>query len=422
MRLLPCAAVALLLATACVPTHPWPGPAASLTPDAGRCRVGAVRTDPLVTEWPASEKSSLEAQLRHGGVAVEYTGCAMRVLTRCRLGGDYAWQRTSPATDSFEIRGEDELWAKLPLGAAALEGELSRSGKLKVKTRVSGQLRLDGATAESVPRSEDCARATHVVGAVSIGAFSLESEGTAKGKAELEVQSVSAGGKRERGEALVRSAGDPDTCSSATDREPHADCRSPIQVFLWPIAGRAAVEGPAGTVRAELLAGDANGRWDVLYDDEVICTTPCSHWVDPSRPILLRSREDGQGGGRERVMVPDLWPAADSGSVRVVAHPANLGRRLTGMSIGGTGLLALMMGGMIALADCGDTSTDPFLQEHNRCGAGQTTAAIGAIATGVGAWLFLASGPRIDVQPGGARPSRPWGSVTFGPGFVAGGF
>lgn len=400
-------AAALALVTACAPLQPWRGPAASgVLPESGRCRVGAGRTDPLVTEWPASEKSSLEAQLRQGGVAVEYTGCAMRVLTRCRLGGGYEWQRTSTATDAFEIRGEDELWAKLPLGAAALEGELARRGKLEVKTRVAGQLRLEGAGAESVPRTDECARATHVVGAVSVGAFSLSSEGNSRAKAGVEVSPVSAGATRERGETLVRSAGDPDRCSASTDREPHADCRSPIQVFLWPIAGRATAEGPAGTVRTELISADANQRWDVLYDDEVICTTPCARWTDPSRPILLRSREDGRNG-RERLTVLDLWPAADSGSVRVVAHPARLGRRMAGMSIGGMGLLTAMMGGMIALADCGDTSTDPFIQSHNRCDGGKTAAAIGAVVAGVGAWLFLDSGPTADVQAGGAR-SRAW--------------
>ena len=44
------------------------------------------------------------------------------------------------------------------------------------------------------------------------------------------------------------------------------------------------------------------------------------------------------------------------------------------------------------------------------------------IAAGLGAWLFLDSGATVEVQPGGARPGRPWGSVLFGPGFVAGTF
>src|SRR6266545_378847 len=86
---------------------------------APRCRTGAGRSNPLVTEWPASEKANLEALLRGGAVAVEYTGCSMRVLTTCRLPGSYGWLRTTPSSDVVEIDDVDQLYAKLPLGAVS---------------------------------------------------------------------------------------------------------------------------------------------------------------------------------------------------------------------------------------------------------------------------------------------------------------
>ena len=129
------------------------GPAAAALGGGSRCRVASGRTDLLVTEWPASEKANLEASLRTGGVAVEYVGCTMRVLTGCRVAGGYAWQRTTPSTEVVEIDGEDSLYAKLPLGAASLAGELKRSGKLSIHTYASGQLRLEGASAADVPPS-----------------------------------------------------------------------------------------------------------------------------------------------------------------------------------------------------------------------------------------------------------------------------
>src|SRR4051794_4440298 len=82
-----------------------------------KCSVAASQTNPLVTEWPASEKANLEARLREGGMVVAYAGCSMRLLPQCHVKGNYAWQRTTAATDQMEIHNEDELYAKLPLGA-----------------------------------------------------------------------------------------------------------------------------------------------------------------------------------------------------------------------------------------------------------------------------------------------------------------
>jgi hypothetical protein len=181
-----------------------------------RCRVGSGRANLLVTEWPASEKANLEAMARFGAVPVEYSGCTMRVLTGCRLTGRYLWQRTTPASDHLAIDDVDELYAKLPLGAASLEGELKRTGKLTVDTKVSGQLRLDGFGASEVPPYGDCARATHVVGALAVGAFALDGKNTATASADVAVSKVSAGGKAERSASLIRSAGDWKACDDGT--------------------------------------------------------------------------------------------------------------------------------------------------------------------------------------------------------------
>jgi hypothetical protein len=97
-------------------------------------------------------------------------------LPQCQLPGSYSWQRTTPSSDALEINDADELFAKLPLGAASLEGELRRSGKLTVKTTVAGQLRLTQGGGQ-VPNEGPCAQATHVVSALSLGAFSLASGG-----------------------------------------------------------------------------------------------------------------------------------------------------------------------------------------------------------------------------------------------------
>jgi hypothetical protein len=389
-------------------------------PGASRCRVGSGRTDLLVTEWPASEKANLESMARFGAVAVEYSGCTMRVLTGCRLVGRYLWQRTTPASDQLQIEGIDELYAKLPLGAASLEGELKSTGTLTVDTRVSGQLRLDGFGASEVPPYGDCARATHVVGALAVGAFALEGKNAATASADVAVAKASLGGKAERSAGLIRSAGDWKACDDGTEDGPAPNCRSPIEVFLWPIPGRAPEEGPAGTVRVDLLSATANARWDVYYDDQVICTTPCSRYLDPARPIFLRTREDGPGGP-DRIRVRDVLDAAGDGAVQVQAHPTSYGKLATGITFTTFGGMAVVTGVSLAAIGCSGGQT----ASSGMCTAGGTTLAIGSLLTAGAIWLITDSLPRADLVPGGspspAHPGRGF-AMSVGPGGISGRF
>ncbi len=379
-----------------------------------RCRVGSGRSNPLVTEWPASEKANLEALMAGGAVAVEYTGCSMRVLTQCRLRGAYAWQRTTPASDTVEIEDEDQLYAKLPLGAVSLEGELKRTGKLTVYTSVSGQMRLTGTTPAEVPTVGECARATHVVGALAVGAFSLSGSGKTGAHGDVTIAKYSGGARSDRSAGIVRSAGDWQACGQGTDAAPHPNCRSPIQAFLWPIPGRAADDGPPGTVKVDLVSANASTRWDVYYDDVVICTTPCSRWLDPAHPLLFRARDNRFMRAPERIFVPDLEAAAGSGGVQVQAHGTSEGELVTGITFTSFGGMALVTGIALASVGCGDGT------RQGMCTAGLTSLGAGLAVTLGSVWLMLDALPRAEIRPGGAAGRSI--TVALGPGFVAGSF
>src|SRR6476659_8367603 len=299
--------------------------------EGAKCRVAASQSTPLVTEWPASEKANLEVLLRNGTVAVAYSGCSMRLLPECRVGGEYHWQQTTAATDSLEINDADELFAKLPLGAASLEAELKRSGKLSVKTTVAGQLRLQNANMNDVPREGPCAQATHLLTGLSLGAFALTAGGQKDTKLGAEVSIVGTGVKTERSADLLRSAGDFDTCVQGTAESPHVNCASPIQAFLTPLPGRTEEEGPPGTVKVDFVSGDASTRWDVYADDVVICTTPCEKYVSAERPIMLRAREEPFFGSPDKVRVVNLLGHAGEGRLQLQAHATNRGKLSTGI-------------------------------------------------------------------------------------------
>jgi hypothetical protein len=230
--------VAGVSVTACAPRLT----AASAMPNGGqdpshlaKCSVAASREQPLVTEWPAPYKARLEALLQGGAVAVEYSGCDLKIVDRCRLSGSYAWKKTTLSTDTTDIEDEDDLYAKLPLGAASLSGQLKTSGSLHVQTTVSGQLQLVGKATEDATHGAECARATHLVTALSVGAFKLVAGGKAKVSAGVEVGRVGGGASTAQSRSILRAAGEAANCERATKDEPSPECRSPIQIFLTPI-------------------------------------------------------------------------------------------------------------------------------------------------------------------------------------------
>jgi len=194
-----------------------------------KCDVAKSNARPLVTEWPASEKAHLESLIASQAVVVSYSGCEMQLLDGCRIPGQYGFQRTSISNDTIEITSADELYAKIPLGAAGLEGELSATGRLAINTTVVGQLRLE--TNVELPDTAACRGATHIITSISIGAFEMTSGGAVKGAAGVEFGNAGAGVSSESKESSLKSSGDRASCRETGD-EPNPDCQSPLQVFL----------------------------------------------------------------------------------------------------------------------------------------------------------------------------------------------
>lgn len=196
-----------------------------------KCVVQKSAQSPLVTEWPASEKAHLESLLATGTVAVVYEGCELRLLETCHPEGTYTFHRTSLASDTLEITSTDELYAKLPLGAASLEDELSSSGRLAIDTTAVGQLRMAGEP--ELPDTPACREATHVVRALSVGAFDMRSGGEAERSSGGRLGPARAGGTSRRTDKRLRAAGDPLACPETSDA-PQPACRAPLQLFLTP--------------------------------------------------------------------------------------------------------------------------------------------------------------------------------------------
>ena len=426
--------VALTFVAACggsslAPAGPVATPA-DPTPLA-KCKVSASHESPLVTEWPASEKARLEALASKQVVAVEYSGCEMRIVDGCQLTGSYAWKQTTLATDTVEISNADELYAKLPLGAVGLEGQLARSGRLAVRTTVAGQLEVNQLPSMALPSEGPCGRVTHVVRAISVGSFRLLSGGAISAGGGVSVGPVGGGAKSEREESTLREAGDPASCNQATADAPHAQCASPIQVFLTPV-DRPKTTAQSAALSDERRAKEAGGvyvtfperegeRW-TLYDskDNVLCELPCSRWVPLASGYYLHRRTDSA-----KVEVPDRLGNPAGSSATAEYHPER-GQPLWGAiafyglgvpcAIGGTVVLIL---GITADSD----STTGSDRKSFYLGA---SALYLSIAAGTAAyyWIFT-DWPRFQTEtqgsaPQGKRQTQP--TLMWGPTGVMGRF
>lgn len=356
--------------------------------DISKCAAAARQAEPLVTEWSAAEKADLEGRAREGGVAVEYYGCTMRIVPDCHVGGSYRWQRTTPSSDVLEITSEDELYAKLPLGAVSLAGELGRAGKLSVHTTVSGQLRLDGVVAASVPLEGACASATHIVGSLSVGAFELHAGGTLHAKADVSVTVAAAGGSTQSAETIVRRSGDAEKCAASTDERADPACGAPIQVFLVALPRAAERAAPPGTVRVTFVSSEPARSWKVLMNERSVCSTPCTRFQDPEVPVVMKLEEGFLG--RDHVVSADLRPYGP-GPLTVAAHPRSDGELVGGMTATVFGGLGLAAG--ISLMSVGCATGDGGL-----CRAGAITTPLTALLLAGGIWLMLDAGARAEVR------------------------
>ena len=148
-------------------------------PDGGsKCGIGKQVKRPLVVEWSAADRASLEARLGRGVVAVRAEGCEIEVLRQCTAPGSYAYVGLTRKNDRVVIANADELYAQLPIGAARLESKLARTGMLDVRTTLVGMLEAPMEQIQPHMLSGACDGATHLISGVQLGAFEFVAGGS----------------------------------------------------------------------------------------------------------------------------------------------------------------------------------------------------------------------------------------------------
>lgn len=312
--------------------------------DQARCGVTRSHTRPLIIEWPAHDRSELETMVAEDGrlVAVRYAGCEMELLRGCSAPGSYRYQGVQPKREDYRFERADDLYAKIPLGAANLEAELERHGALSLGMTVVGRYQgASGRPARADLRGE-CEGATHVIAGLSVGAFRLSSGAGAKIGGGGGWGNVGAGASSSAERGLVRSDGEPDDCGEAREDGPPDRCHALLRVEVEAIRepaevaqararqvcprGAALIEG--GRFRASVggiteIGDFCLDRFEVRVADYAGCADkgPCSEaattarWdqADDDALAWASAQCNGDRAGRRRHPVNCVsWNQADA--------------------------------------------------------------------------------------------------------------
>lgn len=205
-----------------------------------RCPDEDGNARPFVVEWDATDLATFEAKAARDLVFVKYQGCEIELLYGCsdngvpgRYGAYDSPTFTSGTVESFEMRDVDELYAKLPLGAASLSSSVAVGQTLELQYFVSGAVNSTRNYVERAAIADNgrCAGATHFVSAYNLGAFRLLAHESRGGKIEGGVGKAGAGASSTSESANLKHGGDLDSCKTHGQQQ----CRVPIRLVLQPI-------------------------------------------------------------------------------------------------------------------------------------------------------------------------------------------
>lgn len=195
---------------------------------------------PLLAEWEASDRTKLEALAKDGMVAVHYEGCTIEVLPECKGPGAYKYVGTNLQHEQEHIKNADDLYAKLPFGAAHLEGALERAGELSVAMTIVGQYEAERKQVAETDLTGSCAKATHVVVALTTGAFTLATGAQAKVAASVDTGVFGgANGDSSSDRQTLSTDGFEKACEGAKldDPKPVAGCGAILRMEVVPLPG-----------------------------------------------------------------------------------------------------------------------------------------------------------------------------------------
>jgi hypothetical protein len=192
-------------------------------------------------EWSAANRGRLEALRGKGLIAIKYEDCKVTVLD-CHANGAYGYVALTPKDEQVKIKDKNSLYAQLPAGAASLEAKLQTKGELDVDMRVVGRYEFERPSVRADELVGDCDGATHVINAMTVGAFKFFAGGSASTAGGASVGGIGAGGSSDSSRELIAHDGDAAECAKATgaDKAPPFACGAVLRIELSAVELNAA--------------------------------------------------------------------------------------------------------------------------------------------------------------------------------------
>ena len=239
-----------------LPSQPASDPAHAELPSQFRnkCDAAKGQLQPLIVEWSAPDRATLEAQARHAQLVVHYEGCQLEVLRACTVPAKFAYKYTAitPKDELITINSADQLYASIPVHAASFEGKLAQKGQLNASMTIVGMYEAPSLAPASDQLVGDCARATHVVSALTVGAFEFFAGSALDAGANLNILGAAAGGEHKTNHETLSRDDNVKACvdSKRGDAEPPENCGALLRLELAGLraAGVADPECAPGTV------------------------------------------------------------------------------------------------------------------------------------------------------------------------------
>ncbi len=207
--------------------------------DHGMCKDSGGQSRFLVVDWESVDRAEIEARAARGLVVVHYQGCKMEVLKRCMVKGAprYDYVGLTPKKDNVTMRDSSEVYANIPVYAAKFDAKLAHSGSLDVNMTIVGQFDTQSSAASLDDLQGECEGATHVVSAITVGAFEFTAANGVEGAMGVSVLGAGAGTKGSQNHEILNKDGDDGECGKATgdDKKPPFGCGAPLRLEVVPL-------------------------------------------------------------------------------------------------------------------------------------------------------------------------------------------
>ena len=202
-----------------------------------QCKDVTGSTDPWLVEWEPSQKVRLQSKSKKGVILVKYAGCDLEVLYGCEVVGSYSFTATTRSSQTEYINSEDDLFAKLPIGALKLAAEFKQGDKWSMDYVLVGTQETSVDNVDRANLEGRCAQATHFVQGMAVGAYELGSAAHRKGSAGATVYNAGVGGSSGGAAGLLRQDGRYEKCKLEETEATHSGCQAIVQLYLQPVTG-----------------------------------------------------------------------------------------------------------------------------------------------------------------------------------------